>query len=98
MNNTECLSHVYTFWSGAQIINVCGVDSLTMKIPMADQRWLLSCFPGIGGKTARFHIVFGFWVQAFLFTPENGCQDESFKWLFHMTFYSFLPSSKIPLS
>jgi len=50
-----------------------------MKIPMADQRWLLSCFPGIGGKTAQFHIVFGFWVQAFLFTPENGCQGASFK-------------------
>ena len=100
MNNTECLSHVYTSWSGAWIMNACGVDSLAMKIPMADQRWLLSdfpghCFPGIGGKTAQFHIAFWFWVQVFLLTTENGCQDESFKWLcFTWPSIPFLPLEK----
>lgn len=83
--------------------------SLSMKAPMADLGYsrifsslisdiLRHRFPGSSSKTAQFHRAFGFGVWGFLRTAENGCQDESFKWLFHRTFCPFTPSSKTPPS
>lgn len=56
----------------------------------------ISCTGNIAilGKTAQFHLTLGLWVQTFLFTTENGCQDRSFKWLY-MTLYLLAASSKI---
>lgn len=81
MKKIECWYPVYISPSDPYIVNVCGIDSLAIKSPMADS---IDYSIFLDSKHLPRHCLISsstrvMGVQAFLFTTQNECQDESFK-------------------
>lgn len=100
MNKTECWYPVYISPSDPYIVDACGFDSLAIKAPMTDSIDYSMIF--LDSKHLPRHCLISsstgvMGVQAFLFTIQNECQDESFKWLcFTWSSISLLPLLRFP--
>ena len=100
MNKIACWYPVYISPSDPYIVNVCGIDWLAIKAPMADS--IDSSMIFLDSKHLPRHCLISsstgvMGVQAFLFTTRNECQDGSFKWpCFTWSSTSLLPLLRFP--